>query len=186
MYKVTSNPQQIIRNADRSPEAAYAAALVLEEDYRSPLAAQYYYCKSAAGGYGPAMLKVAGLFMTGEYLVSECDGAILRRHCDPCLAFDLISRAAESDHRDRRIALYLLARCYAEGRGTAADPDAARRCLSRIDVWHDRCAYLAAEAGTFGNLSSLMTVLTEEVRKHGSHSKTMHCSGDGAVHCRVG
>ncbi len=55
--------KMMLEKAQSDPVAAYNAALLLEEEHKGPQAIQFFCQRSAEGGYTPAMLKQAGIYI---------------------------------------------------------------------------------------------------------------------------
>ena len=139
-----------LEQAAQSPAAAYHAALLLESEHKGPVAAQYFYLRSAYGGYLPAMLKVAGLFITGQY-VEDSEGirGACRQDLEQGVAW--LRRAAETGDST---ANYLMARCYLDGIGVKASEASALYFLQQVTFpAYPVNPYEPVEALVFGDVS---------------------------------
>ena len=142
--------QMCLEQALQSPIAAYNAAILLESEHKGPAAAQYFYLRSAFGGYVPAMLKVAGLFITGQYIEDSASsyGVCLQ---DLEQGAFWIRRAAKTGDST---ANYLMARCYLDGIGVKASPSCAMYYLQQVVFpKYPINPYEPDEALVFGNVS---------------------------------
>lgn len=139
-----------LEKAQYDPVAAYDAALLLEAGYRGQSAIQYFYLRAAEGGYTPAMLKVAGLFITGRYLEVSGDESVGKYMCSVNQGFAWIRRAADAGDASAK---YALARCYSEGLGVTKNAAKADFYLSSIPFPYQTNPYTPTEALVFGNIS---------------------------------
>lgn len=144
--------------ADRTPATAYAAALRLEAEHKS-LPAQYFFTRAAQGGCVPAMVRVAGLYFTGQYVKeSERCWSTPIRDLEKGAAW--LFRAAEAGSA---AAHYLLARCCLDGIGVAPDLTAALGHLKQVPFPREAPnPYEPMEALVFGSVSQ---VLGDHVRR---------------------
>ena len=118
-----------LEQAQHNPVAAYNAALLLENELMGQAIAQQFYVRAARGGYVPAMWKVAGLFITGQY-VNNREDSILRSYTqDLSQGFDWIRTAAKTGDST---ANYLLARCYWDGIGVEQNRSSALYFLEQV------------------------------------------------------
>lgn len=143
--------RQTIDQARYSRVAAFNAAMLLEGEHGGRAAIQYFYKRSALGGYPPAMVRLAGFFFKGEYIEDTENG---RQYVlDTAQGVGWLRRAAAIGDD---AANYLLARCYAEGIGVEKSHALAFYHLSRVNFPHPGKLnpYEPEEALIFGNLSS--------------------------------
>ena len=102
----------MLEKAQNDPAAAYTAALLLEEGHKSPQAAQFFCQRAAEGGYTTAMLKLAGIYISGQYIHDDSQEAGSSQ--DLKTGIEWLRRAAEGGDDT---AYYMLAHCYCEGIG---------------------------------------------------------------------
>lgn len=139
-----------LKQAQHSPAAAYSVALLLENEHMGQAAAQQFYMRAARGGYVPAMWKVAGLLITGQYVSSSEDSwGSYTQDCSQGFAW--IQTAAKTGDST---ANYLLARCYLDGIGVERSRSAALYFLERVTFPEDSMnPYEPIEVLVFGSVS---------------------------------
>ena len=127
--KMSEGLEVLLKESMHNPIAAFNVALVLESEHRSPMNVQDYLFISAHGGYTPAMIKLAGLYLTGRILERADDMSQPQpvRNVDQGVMW--LFRAANNEDE---IAFYLLARCYFDGVGVKQNYKTAYSYLDRV------------------------------------------------------
>jgi len=140
-----------LEQAQHNPVAAYNAALLLENEHMGQAIAQQFYVRAAQGGYVPAMWKVAGLFITGQYVSRE--DSIWGSHTqDLSQGFAWIRTAAKTGDST---ANYLLARCYWDGIGVERNRSSALYFLEQVTFPENSMnPYEPTEVLIFGSVSA--------------------------------
>lgn len=105
--------EMTLKKAQNDPAAAYTAALLMEEGHRGgPQAVQFFCQRSAEDGYTPAMLKLAGMYISGQYIHDDPQEA--DRDRDLKAGVEWLRRAVDAGDDT---ANYMLAHCYCAGIG---------------------------------------------------------------------
>lgn len=157
--------KMFLEQANDSPIAAYHAALLLEREFRGR-AAQYFYLRAARGGYVPAMLKIASLLLTGQYICPEDERPLSRGKRDAVQGAAWIRSAAKTGDDT---ANYLMARCHWDGIGVGRNPSAARCCLRQVAFpQYASNPYEPAEAFVFGGISREFGAQVSRMQRAGS------------------
>jgi len=104
--------KMMLEKAQSDPVAAYNAALLLEGEHKGPQAVQFFCQRAAEGGYVPAMLKLAGIYITGNYIHDDANDMDITEDLKTGVAW--LRRAADTGDNT---ANYMLAHCYYEGIG---------------------------------------------------------------------
>lgn len=141
-----------LEQAQYNPVAAYNAALLLENENMGQAIAQQFYVRAARGGYVPAMWKVAGLFITGQY-VSRREDSIWDSYTQNLdQGFTWIQTAAQTGDST---ANYLLARCYWDGIGVERNRSSALYFLEQVTFPElSMNPYEPTEVLVFGSVST--------------------------------
>lgn len=105
--------ETMLKKAQNDPAAAYTAALLLEDGHRGgPQAVQFFCERAAEGGYTTAMLKLAGMYISGQYIHDDPREADAAQ--DLKAGAEWLRRAVDAGDET---ANYMLAHCYCEGIG---------------------------------------------------------------------
>lgn len=127
---ITHKRHQLLNEAKRNPKSAYDMALDLEKKHGSQSIIQHYFYLSASGGYVPAMIRVACLYLSGQYIKFDEDG----RACfvrDHTKGVEWLTKAASTGDDTSH---HLLARCYLDGIGVPKSEYEPRFHISRIKI----------------------------------------------------
>lgn len=157
---ISTGLKKVLEEARYNPVAAFNAATIMEEEHRGQSAIQYFYRRSALGGYVPAMWRMAGFLLTGQYIMDEDDEQDRRCADDLQEGIGWLQLAAKTGDST---SCYLLARCYIDGVGVKRDIAEARQCLSKVIFYKYINPYVATEALVFGSVSHQMAELVRQV-----------------------
>lgn len=138
-----------LEKAQRDPVAAYNAASILEAGHWGQSATQHFFLRAALGGYAPAMIRIAGFYMTGQFLIEDENGEQqFETNVDE--GVNWIKQAANTGDAT---ANYLLARCYADGIGMKQNLIKAVYFLGFVPFSGQINPYEPSEALVFGCVS---------------------------------
>lgn len=158
--------RMFLEQANHSPVAAYNAALLLEAEHRGQAAVQYFYARAANGGYVPAMLKIAGFLISGQYVDYDNDTSLGIAVQNTVQGAAWIQSAAKTGDST---ANYLLARCYWDGIGVERSRPKAMYYLNQVVF--PECGmnpYEPTEAFVFGGISMGMKANVSRIQKMNS------------------
>lgn len=124
--QMSAGLKMMLERAHEDPVSAFNAALLLEEEHRGAASVQYFCQRAAEGGYVPAMIKLAGIYITGRYVHDEYEEEDKLQDIETGVSW--LQRGADiGDHT----ACYMLAHCYFEGFCLECNPVKASYYLSQ-------------------------------------------------------
>lgn len=143
----------LIEKAQYDAGAGYDAAVMLEAEGRGQSAVQHFFLRSASNGCVSAMLRIAGFYLQGKYLVEDDDGQNRRYIQNIAEGLHWIRLAAATGDA---LSNYMLARCYADGIGVEKNLSEASYHLTLVPFSDWANPYEPAEALVFGNVSQTL------------------------------
>ncbi len=156
--------KMMLEKAQSDPVAAYNAALLLEEEHKGPQAVQSFCQRSAEGGYVPAMLKLAGIYITGHYI--HDDTVDMGSSDDRRAGSAWLRRAADTGDD---VANYMLAHCYYEGIGVESSRAKAMYFAGQLPASGVPLSlYQTMETLIFGEISSELCAFAQRRQRASS------------------
>lgn len=161
--------KMMLEKAQNDPAAAYTAALLLEEGHKGPRAVQFFCQRAAEGGYTTAMLKLAGIYISGQYIHDDPREADSGQ--DLKAGVEWLRQAADSGDNT---ANYMLAHCYCEGIGVERSRAKAMYFVGQISSPEAPISiYETTEMLIFGTISSELHAFVHRCQ----HAKSLSLVG---------